>query len=127
MDIQKNILSELQARRLKLDMPYQVLARKCNLGMSTVQRTLNNQTVARLDTIMTIADALGFSLDLKPKADVNEIRMKQARKKARQLVSLSQGTAALEAQGVNDDAIKNMEEKFVHQLLAGSDRRLWGH
>ena len=127
MEIQKNILSDLQARRQKLDMPYQVLARKCNLGMSTVQRVLHGQTVARLDTILTIADALGFSLHLRPETEVNEIRLKQAREKARQLVSLSQGTAALEAQGVNDDAVKDMEEKFVHQLLAGSDRRLWGH
>ena len=126
MDIQKSILFELQARRQKLDMPYQVLAQKCHLGMSTVQRVLHGQTVARLDTIITIADALGFSLDLKPEANVNEIRMRQAREKARQLVSLSQGTAALEAQGVNDDAVKNMEEKFIHQFLAGSDRRLWG-
>ena len=127
MDIQKTILSELQARRQKLDMPYQVLAQKCDLGMSTVQRVLNGQTDARLDTLMTIADALGFSLALKLEREVNDIRMKQARKKARQLVSLSQGTAALEAQGVNDDVVKNMEEKFVHQFLAGSDRRLWGH
>jgi len=127
MDIQKNILSQLQARRQKLDMPYQVLAQKCNLGMSTVQRVLQGQTVARLDTLLIIADVLGFSLGLKPEANLNDIRMKQARKKARQLVSLSQGTAALEAQGVNDGVVKNMEEKFVHQLLAGSDRRLWGH
>lgn len=106
-------------------MPYHVLARKCSLGMSTVQRVLSGRTDVKLETLAAIAQALGVSLTLEPIRDAEEMRLQQARDRAKQLVALSQGTAALEAQGVNAEAVKRMEEKFVHRLLAGRDGRLW--
>lgn len=121
----KSILSILQERRRNLGLPYGVLAKQSNLGQATVQRALNGETNARLDTIVSIADSLGLSIKLSSIKNTGEIRKEQAERKAEQIVAMAQGTAALEAQGVNEDVIQQAKENLTHKLLAGSKSGLW--
>ena len=52
-------------------------------------------------------------------------RLEQAQAKAKTLVSLVQGSAALEGQAVSQADIDAMVRVTVEELLAGSDKRLW--
>ena len=121
----RNILNELQNRRRKLGLPYKVLAKRANLGMVTVQRVLNGETGVRLDTLAAIADCLGMNFETNSTLDVNAMLERQARQKAKRLVAMAQGSAGLEGQGVGTETLHRVEDKIVHELLAGSKTRLW--
>lgn len=43
----------------------------------------------------------------------------QARKKARWIISLNQGSAALEGRAVNQKTLKRAEDRIVTKILAG--------
>ncbi len=125
-----NFIKVLQNRRWQLGMPYKVLAKRANLGMVTVQRVLNGDTGVRFNTLAAIAECLGINFEATGTikvntTDVNTILEQQARKKAKRLVALTQGSAGLEGQGVGTDTLRQVEDKIVHELLAGSKKRLW--
>jgi hypothetical protein len=58
---------------------------------------------------------------------VHDVREQQAWKKARKLVGMVQGTSALEGQAVSEAAYQAMVERTYHELLAGSNHRLWSY
>ena len=125
-----NIINVLQNRRRQLGMPYKALAKRANLGMVTVQRALNGETGVRFDTIAAIAECLGINFEAADTIKVNTIEVntileQQARQKAKHLVALTQGSAGLEGQGVGIETRHRVEDKIVHELLAGSKKRLW--
>ena len=104
-------------------MTYPVLANRSGVPIATLKRIFaNNSTKASLVHVLAIAEALGMSMGLNETID---IRMAQARKKARRVVGMVQGTSALESQGLDEEQIKRMIERTVHELLAGSNRKLW--
>jgi len=104
-------------------MTYPVLADRSGVPIATLKRIFaNNSTKASLVHVLAIADALGFSLDLN---ETTNVRKNQARKKARRIVGIVQGTSALESQGLDEEQIKGMIERTMHELLAGSNRKLW--
>ena len=104
-------------------MSYPVLANHSGVPIATLKRIFaNNSTKASLVHVLAIAEALGMSMGL---SETIDIRMAQARKKARRVVGMVQGTSALESQGLDEEQIKHMIERTVHELLAGSDRKLW--
>ncbi len=57
--------------------------------------------------------------------DARDLKREQAERKARKLVSLVQGTSGLEGQAVDGQTLESMVERTTHELLAGSNRRLW--
>jgi hypothetical protein len=57
--------------------------------------------------------------------DAETLCEREAARKAEALVNLVQGTSALEAQGLGPDALREMKDRTVHELLAGSRRMLW--
>jgi len=104
-------------------MSYSVLATRSGVPIATLKRIFaDNSAKASLSNVLAIAEALGMSMSLSQTVD---IRMTQARKKARRVVGMVQGTSALESQGLNEEQIKKMIERTVHELLAGSNRKLW--
>ena len=119
------IIKELQNRRRQLEIPYKILAERSGIAMVTVQRALSGRAGVRLDTLLAIAENLGLGIDVHRSRNVNEMREEQARKKARRLVGMAQGTAGLECQGVSSETLKETEDNIVHELLSGSNIRLW--
>jgi transcriptional regulator with XRE-family HTH domain len=116
---------QLDHRRRDLGMTRSALARQAGVGLRTVQRILSgSENSADFLTVARIANVLGMSFKFDC-SDLNEVRRRQAERKAAQLVGMVQGTMALEAQGVEDDSLRQMKERTVRDLLAGSNRKLW--
>ena len=119
-------LGKLDARRRKLGMTIDVVAKRSGISRSTVERVLSGQYGgASFDAVQAIADALGEFILIEHAIDADEMLEKQAEAKAKEMVSIVQGNAALEGQGVSEGTYRSMIRQIVHRLLAGSRRNIW--
>jgi len=126
MSVASDILCRLNERRVSLGMSCRVLARRCGLSVRTVQRALQaDNGMVNFATIEAMARALSAELGLVRQEKITTIREHQARMKARKIVSMSQGDACLEGQGVERKTRELMEQSIKSRLLV-SNLRLWG-
>jgi transcriptional regulator with XRE-family HTH domain len=123
----RRLAIQLENRRKQLGMSCSTIARRTGLGLRTIQRALSNGRVTpEFGTLAAIAKALGASIRIELKTeDVGAFKRRQAESKAARLVSLTQGTSALEAQAIPKWALDRLKRKTVSNLLRGSNRRLW--
>lgn len=120
------VLTRLAQRRQELGMSIPVLAKRSGVSIPTVQRILSgNNPNASLAIVESIAKALEVGLYCEDKGSSENVIENAAAKKARQLVSLTQGSAGLEAQAVSDDFLNTLRRRTVHKLVAGSRKKLW--
>jgi hypothetical protein len=126
MDL-RELAHELEERRKRLGISCAAVAHRANLGLRTVQRALSaNAIMPEFSTLNAIAEAMGASIRVELKgADVEELKEQQAQRKAERLVSLTQGTSALEAQGIGKGDLARLTKQTARKLLAGSNRKLW--
>ena len=123
----QDILAEVDRRRRELGMSCRALAERSGTSLRTVQRLLRGRDQgARLSTVLALADALGMQLGFVKKRRASAIEREQARKKARELAAITQGSAALEGQAVPAGTVRRVVHKIESQLLAGPRVRLWG-
>lgn len=121
------LFERLEQRRRHLSMPLAVLAARSGVSLPTVQRILSGANqAASYANVEAIAQALDMRIEADANSDDQEFLEREARKKARRLIGLVQGTSALEGQAVNDDTLDEMLRKTTVELLAGGRRRLWG-
>ncbi len=132
MDEIRELFRQLDDLRSELGMSCAALAKRAGLGLRTVQRILaGEESDGRVKSIVALARALGARIEIEPSgeirldADPTALRQEQAEAKARRLVSMVQGTSALEAQAVSSEVVVSMNASTTAQLLAGPDRRLW--
>lgn len=126
-------LSEhLDQRRSRLGISKTLLAKRAGLSLATVNRLLSAEGMRPgIDSVSALAEALGLEVVLGARHHVRAVenvvafRERRARVKARRLVGIVQASMALEADGVSTGVLREMEEKTVHELLAGPGRRLW--
>src|ERR1043165_2220264 len=105
-------------------MSYSAVAQRAGLGQRTVQRVLSGEEGGcDFTTVVRIADALGASIKFEC-ADMNEVRLRQAERKAEKIVGMVQGTMGLEAQAVGDETVRELKARTVRDLLSGSSRKL---
>lgn len=117
--------TDLESRRRQLRLSFASLAERSGVSQPTLKRMLHGDLAHHsFGNVVAVADALGMSLQLSS-ISAAELRERQALAKARRLVGLAQGTSALEAQGVDQATFDEMVQQTVHELLAGSPRRLW--
>jgi hypothetical protein len=103
-----------------------MLSTRSGVSRAVVQRILSGKhAAASFASIAAIAGSLGLSIRFDTEVSVEKLRRDQARRKARKLVSLVQGTSGLEGQAVDQATIESMVETTTHELLAGSKSRLW--
>jgi transcriptional regulator with XRE-family HTH domain len=121
----KEILDTLQAQRSALQMPYGVLARRAGLSLSTVQRAMNGD-LGRIETLLSLAAALGVRLGVMSRASPARLRNEQAANQARRLARFAQGNSAMEGQGVDEGTVREVGDRIKERLLGGPARRLWG-
>jgi predicted nucleic acid-binding protein len=94
--------------------------------MPTVVRILTGRNLqTSFANVLAIAEALGIVVGVEQEFDVTDFLENQAQQKAEKLVSMVQGTSGLEAQAVDAKTLKKMQQQTVHELLAGSPRKLW--
>lgn len=117
---------DLNARRKVLKMPVEVLVKRSGVPRPTVFRILRgDMDRVRFGYVSKVAGVLGFSFT-GPSLEPEELRRNEARRKARLLARLTQGTMGLEAQAVSPELLQELEEQTVAKLLAGKGRKLWG-
>ena len=133
MDAPDTLFAQLEHRRARLGMSKADLARRADVSLPTVRRLLaGREKRARTDIVAALAAALGVEVRLSGSpyvyecSDASAFRREHALAKAILLARLVQGTMALEAEAVDAEVLKRMEEQNFHALLAGSARRLWG-
>ncbi|MHC5006563.1 MAG: helix-turn-helix domain-containing protein [Planctomycetota bacterium] len=120
------LIRSLNRRREQLGMTLGALAERSGFSLPTVQRILaGDQPRVSLPSVLALADALEMRLDLKPRSDAEELLDREARRKAERLVGMVQGSAALEGQGLDEATRERMIQRTVHELRAGSKRRIW--
>jgi hypothetical protein len=91
-----------------------------------VQRILSREeTNPGLKTFSALAHELGVSISLQHEMAASEILRKQAERKAKRILALVHGNAALEAQTASSQTMRDLREITIQELLAGSRRRLW--
>lgn len=118
------VLLDFNARRKALKMPVEVLVKRSGVPRPTVSRILRgNVDSARFGNVQKIAGVLGLSLGGTP-IDPEELRRREAKRKAHMLSRLTQGTMGLEAQAVSAAFLQELEEETVAKLLAGKGRKL---
>ena len=108
-------------------MTFEALSARSGVPVSTLKAIFRKGVEqATFSNVAAIAKSLGVELVFSKELDSYELMYQQAVKKARGLVGLVQGSSALEAQGVEQNQIEKMVQRLVHQLMAGSTRKLWG-
>lgn len=118
-------LPDLNARRKALKMPVATLVRRSQVPRPTVYRILRGKVHnVRFGHVLRVAAVLGVPFGAPP-VDPEVLRKEEARRKARLVGRLTQGTMALEAQAVSPEALGRVEERVVNELLAGPGKKLW--
>jgi len=121
------LFDKLDQRRRDLEMSYAALSKRSGVSVPTVVRILSgSQPAASFAAVVAVANALGMEVEVSQIAGTGRFREQQAKKKAARLIGTLQGTSSLEEQGLEGDTIEDMKRRTVHELLAGSSRRLWG-
>jgi len=122
----------LEQRREDLGIEYPALSERSGVSVPTLKRLFSGKAEnPTLHSLQAVCVVLGVELringtvEVLPKQSTEEVRESVAREKAEQLVSLVQGTSALESQAVGLDTVHDMVSQTVHKLLAGPNRRLW--
>lgn len=118
-------MNDLEQRRRELGMSRPALSRRSGVSLATVNRLLGaGLEQASFRNVVAVANALGMSLRW---AAVPAFSFKQnhARKKAKQLAAMVQGTSALEGQAVDSNVRDEIEKEIECRLLAGPKRKLW--
>lgn len=119
-------LGKLDLRRRRLGMSRATLARRAHISVPTVHRILTGKENApSVSTLEALATALGMTVQIVETIDADDLREQQARRKAKRLVGMLQGTMALESQGVDEATFESLTKRNASRLLAGSGRRLW--
>ncbi len=116
----------LNRRRRELGVTYAALAQRSGLSVPTVRRILaGGGESASLSSVLAIARVLGVGLTFSAESDADQFLERQAREKAERLVGMVHASCALEGQGMDEDTREQMVRRTVHELLAGSKRKLW--
>lgn len=121
-----NFTEKLDKRRQELGMTFEALSKRSGVPVSTLKAIFKKGVEhATFANVAAIADALGVGIEFANEVDSYELLHQQAVKKARELVGMVQGTSGLESQAVAPNQIEAMIQQLVHQLMAGSRRKLW--
>ena len=123
---------KLDQRRARLKMPKTALATRARVSLPTINRILSGQepnpTIGNLTAIaaaLGLTIRIGASIGIEETESANEYRIKEARAKAKRLVTMVQGTMALEAQAIDGSDAERLVDQTTYELL-NSKRRLWG-
>jgi len=117
---------DFNTRRKQLKMPVAALVKRSGVPRPTVFRILRGEAESvRFGTVAKVATVLGMGFG-QPPTEPEVVREREARRKARLLVRLTQGTMGLESQAVSSDVLKAIEEETTAKLLAEKGKKLWG-
>ncbi len=119
------LIQKIENRKKQININIENLAKLSHLGIRTVNRFFAGENV-KLSTIEKITNLLGLDFAGNEVIPLKELEKQRAKEKALFMVSLVQSTSALEVQGLEEDSLNKIINKFEKEFLVGQYRnRLW--
>ena len=119
------LIQKIENRKKQINMSIENLAKLSNLGVRTVNRFFAGEDV-KLSTIERITNLLGLDFAGNEVIPLNQLQKQRAKEKALFMASLVQSTSALEVQGLEEDSLNKIIDKFEKEFLQGQYKnRLW--
>ena len=119
------LIQKIENRKKQINISIENLAKLSNLGVRTVNRFFAGDDV-KLSTIERITNLLGLDFAGNEVIPLNQLQKQRAKEKALFMASLVQSTSALEVQGLEEDSLKKIIDKFEKEFLEGQYKnRLW--
>jgi transcriptional regulator with XRE-family HTH domain len=119
------LVQKVKSRKETLGITIENLAKLSHNGVRTVNRFLSGEDV-KLSTVESITNVLGLDFAGNKTISLDKLKKQRATQKAIFMASLVQGTSALEMQGLEEDSLNRMIDKFKEEFLTGSyQHRLW--
>ena len=114
-----DLIEQIIARKQELGITIENLAKLSNVGIRTINRLLKNEDV-KLSTIESVTNVLGLDFAGNETIPLKELKKQRAKEKALFLVSIVQGTSALEMQGLDDESLNSIIVSYEEEFLYGS-------
>ena len=119
------LIQKIQNRKKQINISIENLAKLSNLGVRTVNRFFAGDDV-KFSTIEKITNLLGLDFAGNEVIPLNQLQKQRAKEKALFMASLVQSTSALEVQGLEEDSLNKIIDKFEKEFLEGQYKnRLW--
>ncbi len=119
------LVQKVKSRKETLGITIENLAKLSHNGVRTVNRFLSGEDV-KLSTVESITNVLGLDFAGNKIISLDKLKKQRATQKAIFMASLVQGTSALEMQGLEEDSLNIIIDKFKEEFLTGSyQNRLW--
>ena len=118
---------QIKLLRTTLGMTQEQLGKLVNRSLRSIQQIENGEATPKISTLYKIADALNTELviSLVPRQNLLEFLDEKAKKKAEQLIDLSETSAALENQIPSKDEKAEQIEKLKNEILNRKRDSLW--
>jgi transcriptional regulator with XRE-family HTH domain len=103
------------------------LAKMVNRSRRSIQQIENGEARPKISTLYRIANALNTELKITliPRQNIMEFLDEKARKKAEQLVRLTETSSTLEIQSPSKEESKEQIEKLKNEILERRRDSLW--
>lgn len=119
------LIQKIENRKNQINISIENLAKLSNLGVRTVNRFFAGDDV-KLSTIERLTNLLGLDFAGNEVISLNQLQKQRAKEKALFMASLVQSTSALEVQGLEEDSLNKIIDKFEKEFLQGQYKnRLW--
>lgn len=119
------LIQKIENRKRQININIENLAKLSNLGVRTVNRFFAGDDV-KLSTIERITNLLGLDFAGNEVVPLTQLQKQRAKEKALFMASLVQSTSALEVQGLEEDSLNKIIDKFEKEFLEGQYKnRLW--
>ena len=119
------LIQKIENRKKQINTSIENLAKLTHLCIRTVNRFFAGEDV-KLSTIEKITNLLGLDFAGNEVIPLKELEKQRAKGKALFMASLVQSTSALEVQGLEEDSLNKIINKFEKEFLVGQYRnRLW--
>ncbi|MCT7645403.1 hypothetical protein [Aliarcobacter butzleri] len=119
------LIQKIENRKKQININIENLAKLSNLGIRTINRFFAGEDV-KLSTIERITNLLGLDFAGNEVVPLTQLQKQRAKEKALFMASLVQSTSALEVQGLEEDSLNKIIDKFEKEFLQGQYKnRLW--
>jgi len=119
------LIQKIENRKKQININIENLAKLSNLGIRTVNRFFAGEDV-KLSTIERITNLLGLDFAGNEVVPLTQLQKQRAKEKALFMASLVQSTSALEVQGLEEDSLNKIIDKFEKEFLEGQYKnKLW--
>lgn len=114
----------LKTRQRNMQIPYEVIAKRTELGIATVKRFFSGAN-SSMSTVEKIASVLACDIQISPRHTAKQLLDAQIEKKAMLVVHKVMKTSALEAQKPNTKAYEAMLKKAKISIAKMSKTQIW--